>query len=67
MILASSALADFSIVREGNVVRAVSYSAPRSWATEMDTVSSERQVARLIGFVLGGSFVLIMAIYSMVL
>jgi hypothetical protein len=33
----------------------------------MDTVSSERQVARLIGFVLGGSFVLIMAIYSMVL
>jgi hypothetical protein len=34
---------------------------------ELNSRASERQVARLIGWVMGGSFVLIMALYSMVL
>jgi hypothetical protein len=34
---------------------------------EMDSIAAERQLARLIGFMMGGSFILIMVLYSMVL
>ena len=35
--------------------------------TQADATAAERQLARLIGLAMGGSFILIMVLYAMVL